>query len=85
MNNNSLNVNNGRGMDYLGPAVASSTITSLNVANNYLFHNGGIEAVASLLDKGALLKLDVRNNYISKAEKAPLQGACGVKGISLRL
>jgi hypothetical protein len=75
MSGNSLNVNSDSSMDYLGPAVAASTITSLNIANNYLNQNGGIEAVASLLDKGALTKLDISNNYISEV--------CNTKGIEL--
>ena len=35
-------------MEYLGPAVAASTITSLNIASNFLFKNGGIEAIVSM-------------------------------------
>jgi hypothetical protein len=67
MSSNSLNANSGRGMDYLGPAIASSTITSLNISKNCLFKNGGIEAVVSLLDKGALLVLSLKeNNLLSK-------------------
>jgi hypothetical protein len=51
-------------MDCLGPAVASSTITSLNIADNYLSQNGGIEAVVSLLDKGAISSVNLLKNGI---------------------
>jgi hypothetical protein len=54
MSNNSLNSDSNRGMDYLGPAVAASKITSLNIASNFLSKNGGIAAIASMLDKGGL-------------------------------
>jgi hypothetical protein len=51
-------------MDCLGPAVASSTITSLNIANNHLNQNGGIDAVVSMLDKGAISSMNVLKNNI---------------------
>jgi hypothetical protein len=53
MSNNGLN-GWSNSMDFLGPAVASSTITSLNIASNDLNQNGGIDAVVSMLDKGAI-------------------------------
>jgi hypothetical protein len=58
----------GRGMDCLGPAVASSTITSLNIANNHLHQNSGIDAVVSMLDNGALTKLTLKDNRLATAE-----------------
>ena len=54
-------------MDYLGPAIASSKITSLNIADNYLYKNGGIEAVVDMLNKGtneALTSLNLANNEL---------------------
>jgi hypothetical protein len=82
MSDNSLNFL-GRGMDYLGPAVAASTITSLNIAKNCLNENGGIEAVASLLDKGALAKLDISGNVIGAEQEGDLQRICAAGGIEL--
>jgi hypothetical protein len=52
-------------MDCLGPAVASSTITSLNIANNDLNQNGGIDAVVSMLDRGAITSVDITTNCIA--------------------
>jgi hypothetical protein len=73
MSDNDLNVDNNRGMDYLGPAVAASAITSLNIASNYLYANGGIEAVVSLLDKEAMMSLNISGNRL---------GAKGAKHIA---
>jgi hypothetical protein len=83
MSNNSLNGWSGRGMDCLGPAVASSTITSLNIANNSLSQNGGIDAVVSMLDKRALIKLDISKNRIGAVQKQNLQRICMAGGIKL--
>ena len=55
------------GMDYLGPAIASSKITSLNIADNHLYNKGGIKAVVDMLNKGAngtLVKLDISSNFL---------------------
>jgi hypothetical protein len=52
-------------MDCLGPAVASSTITSLNIASNNLNQNGGIDAVISMLDKRALSTFTFSGDYSS--------------------
>jgi hypothetical protein len=41
--------------------------------------------VSELPDKGALSKLDVRDNHIPIAEKALLQGACDANAVSLVL
>jgi hypothetical protein len=60
-------------MDFMGPAVAASNITSLNVADNYLYKNGGIEAVVSMLDNGALSVANVMGNTIGKEQLAKLQ------------
>jgi hypothetical protein len=65
MSNN--NADSNRGMDYLGPAVAASTITGLNIASSYLFKNGGFEAIVSMLDNGALTSLNLSSNNL-KAE-----------------
>jgi hypothetical protein len=51
-------------MDYLGPAVAASKITSLNIASNFLFKNGGIEAIVSMLDNGAISSINLLKNNI---------------------
>jgi hypothetical protein len=64
MSGNHLNEGSSRGMDSLGPAVGASNITSLNIANNYLYKNGGMEAVTSLLDKGAMTSLNLSNNTL---------------------
>ena len=71
-------------MDHIGPAVASSnSITSLNIANNCVGWNGGVEKVVQMLtDNGALTKLDISNNNIQQGEA--LQGItdlCNIKGI----
>jgi hypothetical protein len=73
MSNNDLNAGSDRGMDYLGPVLAASTITSLNIASNDLFQNGGIEAVVNMLDKGALMSLNLSSNYL---------GAKGAKSVA---
>jgi hypothetical protein len=78
MSSNYLNAANNRGMDYLGPAVAASTITSLNIANNYLNQNGGIEPVASLLDKGALTWLNISSNNLKAEGSKTVMGAIKV-------
>jgi Leucine-rich repeat (LRR) protein len=83
MSDNHLNYDGNRGMDYLGPAVAASTITSLNIANNDLFENRGIEPVASLLEKGALTKLDISSNSIGAEQEGHLQHICVTGGIEL--
>jgi hypothetical protein len=90
MSNNGLNVASNRGMDYLGPAVAASPITSLNIASNFLFKNGGIEAVVSMLDNGALSSVNLLKNRIrinqaealaSMLKEHPaLKSLCGNKG-----
>jgi Ran GTPase-activating protein (RanGAP) involved in mRNA processing and transport len=55
-------------MDYLGPAVAASKITSLNIASNFLSKKSGIEAIVSMLDNGALTSLHVGQNGIPEKE-----------------
>jgi Ran GTPase-activating protein (RanGAP) involved in mRNA processing and transport len=65
MSNNFLNADDNRGMDYLGPAVAASNITSLNIASNFLYKNGGIGAIISMLDNGALSVLSLKSNRLA--------------------
>jgi hypothetical protein len=95
MSNNGLNADNDRGMDYLGPAVAASKITSLNIASNFLFKNGGIEAIVSMLDNGAISSVNLLKNAIdtnqAKAlvlvlkEHPTLKSLCGNKGDETKL
>jgi hypothetical protein len=69
---NNKNANRNRGMDLLGPAVAASKITSLNIASNFNA-KGGVEAIVSMLDNGALSKLDASNNSMfGKANKTSI-------------
>ena len=61
------NLGSYNGMDDLGPAIASSKITSLNIADNHLYNKGGIKAVVDMLNKGAngtLVKLDISSNFL---------------------
>jgi hypothetical protein len=67
----------------------------LNVADNQLALKAdaqtmsdvdisGVAALANVISgMGALSKLDVRDNHIPPTEEALLQGACGIKGVSL--
>jgi hypothetical protein len=62
---NSIN-NGGRGMDRIGPAIAASTsITSLNIASNFVGMNGGVVQVVQVLrDNAALTSLDISGNML---------------------
>jgi hypothetical protein len=61
---NSIN-NAGRGMDHIGPAIAASTsITSLNIANNFIGINGGVVQVVQMLrNNGALAKFTFSGHF----------------------
>ena len=51
-------------MDDLGPAIANSKITSLNVAGNNLNLNRGIKHITDILANGALTSLNLSNNKL---------------------
>jgi hypothetical protein len=69
------------------PATLDVGMTEADFSNKNLGPGGAtiISAWISHKDNGALSKLDVRDNRIPPTEEALLQGACGAKGISLRL
>jgi hypothetical protein len=64
--NASLNAWSQRGMDSIGPAVAASKVTNLNIAGNNLNQNGGVDAVVALLANGTLTSLDISYNSIGE-------------------
>jgi Leucine-rich repeat (LRR) protein len=71
------------GMDDLGPAIAHSKITSLNVSGNNLRINRGIEHITNIIDKGAVTKLDISSNHIGAEQERDLQRICVASGIEL--
>jgi hypothetical protein len=76
-----------RGMDFLGPAVAASNITSLNIAGcqhrstnccpQAIGENGGVKRLVELLGKGQLSALDLSSNRIGEKETGEVEnGDC---------
>jgi hypothetical protein len=84
--NNRLN-DGGRGMDHIGPAVASSnSITSLDIASSCVGWNGGVEKVVQMLtDNGALTKIDLSRNSIPSDQEGRLQRICEAGGTELAM
>jgi hypothetical protein len=52
------------GMDDLGPAIANSKITSLNVSENNLNLNRGVQHITNIIDKGAMTSLNLASNRL---------------------
>jgi hypothetical protein len=66
------------GMDDLGPAIANSKITSLNVSGNSLGLNRGIEHISNIMDKGALSCEDGRYYHEWTLNTAFIEDPSGV-------
>jgi hypothetical protein len=78
------------GMDDLGPAIANSKITSLNVSGNSLGLNQGIKHITNIIDKGAISSVNLLKNSVPVEQaqelvkimqsKEKLNTLCGLSG-----